>query len=53
MQNYACSGGAARRGDLIIGGATLLISDDLKPPYRDGNSQRERGSDEVIKGGMD
>lgn len=42
MPSYACSAGAARWDHLIIGVETLLISDELKPPYR--NSQR---TDEV------
>lgn len=42
MPSYACSAGAACQGDLIIGVEALLIFDDLKPPYKDGNSQKER-----------
>lgn len=56
MPNYACSAGAACQGDLIIDVETPLISDDLKPPYSDGNSERPRErdrDDEVIKVGMD
>lgn len=54
MPNYACCRGADRLDDLINSVKTLLICDDLKPPYKGSNSQRgrERG-DGMIKVEMD
>lgn len=40
VPSYACSVGAAGRDDLMEKNKnTPLISDDLKPPYEDGNSR--------------
>lgn len=50
MPNYACFRGADRQRDLINSVKTFLICDDLKPPYKSSNSQKERRTgDEVIK----
>lgn len=53
MPNYACCRGADRHDDLINSVKTSLICDNLKPPYKSSNSQREweRRGDEMIKGG--
>lgn len=54
MPNYACFRGADHQDDLINSVKTLLICDDLKPPYKSSNSQKERETrDEMIKVGMD
>lgn len=54
MPNYACCRGANRQDDLINSVKTFLICDDLKPPFKSRNSQREReGGDETIKVEMD
>lgn len=41
MPSYACSAGAARWDHLIVGVETPLISDELKPPYKDASRWRE------------
>lgn len=54
MPKYACCRGADRQDDLINSVKTFLICDDLKPPYKAGNSHRERErGDEMIKVEMD
>lgn len=42
MPNYACCRGADHLDDLINSVKTLLICDDLKPPYKGSNSKRAR-----------
>lgn len=54
VSNYACCRGADHLDNLINSVKTLLICDDLKPPYKSRNSpnENERG-DETIAVEMD
>ena len=54
MPNYAFFRGAGHQDDLINSMKMFLICDDLKPPYKSSNSQKERETgDEMIKVEMD
>lgn len=53
-QTMHVAGGADRQDNLINSVKTHLICDDLKPPYKGSNSQREsEGGDGMIRVEMD